>query len=220
MTLIAYIRRLTGLWPSKRGWLRGIIPVLLLLPSFAWAQTILILGDSISAAYGVKPKTAWVARLQARLPDDRVINASISGEMTSGGRVRLPRLLTRYRPDVVVIELGGNDGLRGFPIAQIRDNLSEMVRLSREGEARVLLLGMRIPPNYGTRYTGAFHRVYADVASRFRIPLVPFLLDGIATHDDLMQADGLHPNDRAQRALLENVWEDLRVLLELPSEPP
>jgi len=194
--------------------LKVIIPVLLLsLSSSVWAQTILIVGDSISAGYGVNTKTAWVARLQARLPDDRVVNASISGETSGGGRARLSDLLTRYRPDIVIIELGGNDGLRGFPIRQMQDNLAAMVGLCRDRETQVLLLGIRIPPNYGAYYTEAFHRVYSDVAARFEIPLVPFLLNGIATHDDLMQADGIHPNDRGQKLLFKNVWATLRPLL-------
>ncbi len=189
------------------------IALLSLLPSLSRADTILILGDSISAGYGVALETSWVARLQARLPDSRIINASISGETSDGGRARLPALLAQYHPDFVIIELGGNDGLRGFSIEHIRDNLITMVELCRKRGTSVLLLGMRIPPNYGPRYTRMFQGVFTDVARQFDVPVVPFFLEGIATDARLMQADGIHPNDRAQGRLLETVWPVLRPLL-------
>ncbi|MBI1194871.1 MAG: arylesterase [Gammaproteobacteria bacterium] len=214
MTLNAWITRLDPFLLRTTGFRLWIITALLLLPPSSWAETILVVGDSLSAGYGVEIDNAWVARLQVRLPDDKIVNASISGETSNGGLSRLPRLLQRYTPGIVIVELGANDGLRGFPIQRLRDNLTAMIRLSREQGARVLLLGMRLPPNYGSRYAEAFHNVYLDLAAELKVPLVPFLLEGVATHDDLMQGDGLHPNDRAQGILFDTVWAVLRPLVE------
>jgi acyl-CoA thioesterase-1 len=182
-------------------------------------SAILVFGDSISAAYGIdRVEQGWVALLQGKLKDEgygyEVINASISGETTAGGLARLPRALVLHHPQIVLIELGGNDGLRALPVAQMRANLSEMVEISRKAGARVLLLGMRIPPNYGPQYTEQFRRVYLDLARDRSLPLVPFLLDGIALNPGLMQADGIHPNERGQPKLLDNVWPVLRPLLQ------
>lgn len=183
----------------------------------ASAPIVLVLGDSLSAAYGIRLEQGWVALLQDRLKakgyGHRVINASSSGETTGGALARLPRALEKHRPAIVILELGGNDGLRGLPIAEIRDNFEALIRLSRDSGASVLLVGMRIPPNYGATYTSAFHGLYADLAGRYRLPLVPFLLDGIALDDTLMQEDGLHPSAAAQPGLLAQVWPKLVPLL-------
>jgi acyl-CoA thioesterase-1 len=180
-------------------------------------RTILVLGDSLSAGYGVRVEQGWVALLQGRLSaqgyEYRVVNASASGETTGGALARLPRALEKQRPAVVIVELGGNDGLRGLPIAEVRANFESIVRLSRQAGAKVLLIGMRIPPNYGPAYTQAFHELYVDLAARQRLPFVPFFLDGVALDDTLMQEDGLHPNAKAQPALLDQVWPMLKPLL-------
>jgi acyl-CoA thioesterase-1 len=179
--------------------------------------TVLVLGDSLSAAYGIRLEQGWVALLQDRLESKgyghRVVNASSSGETTGGALARLPRALERHRPAVVVIELGGNDGLRGLPIAEVRANFEALIRASRDSGASVLLIGMRIPPNYGATYTKAFHELFGELATQHRLPLVPFFLDGIALDDSLMLEDGLHPNAAAQPRLLEMVWPKLEPLL-------
>jgi acyl-CoA thioesterase-1 len=179
--------------------------------------TVLVLGDSLSAAYGIRLEQGWVALLQDRLKSKgyghRVVNASASGETTGGALARLPRALERHRPAVVVIELGGNDGLRGLPVADVRANLDSLIRLSRAAGASVLLIGMRIPPNYGPAYTKSFHDLFGELATRHQVPLVPFFLDGIALDDSLMLEDGLHPNAAAQPRLLGMVWTPLEPLL-------
>lgn len=153
-------------------------------------------------------------RLNERALDWQVVNASISGETTSGGLARLPAALDTHNPEVVVIELGGNDGLRGYPIAQVKANLYSLVRIAKAEERRVLLVGMQIPPNYGPRYTGAFARMYTEVAHQEQVELVPFLLDGVALNPQLMQDDGIHPVAEAQLTLLDNIWPTLLTLLE------
>jgi acyl-CoA thioesterase-1 len=177
------------------------------------ARTILVLGDSISAGYGINVEEGWVALLQKRLKAQgygyRVVNASVSGETTSGGLQRLPRALSLHKPEIVILELGGNDGLRGLPIATTRENMNRMVELSTGAGARVLLLGMKVPPNYGPRYTEGFERIFAELASRKKLPFVPFFLDQVALKPGLMQADGLHPTAAAQRLMLEAVWPTL-----------
>ena len=201
--------------------MRRLIACLLLLgllaPLSAAARTLLVVGDSLSAAYGIATDTGWVAQLQQRLRQQRldytVINASISGDTTANGRTRLPAALTRHRPDVVVIELGGNDGLRGLSPAEMKRNLSAMVRAAKTGGARVLLIGIKLPPNYGARYNREFERVYRQVADDHATALVPHLLDGVAGVDGMMQADGIHPTAAAQKRLLENVWPALQPLL-------
>ena len=176
-----------------------------------------MLGDSLSAAYGIRLEQGWVALLQGRLKAQgyghKVVNASASGETTGGALARLPRALERHRPAVVIVELGGNDGLRGLPIADVRGNFESLIRLSRAAGAKVLLVGMRIPPNYGPAYTKAFHELYGELARRYELPLVPFFLDGIALDDSLMLEDGLHPNAAAQPKLLDQVWPQLKPLL-------
>jgi acyl-CoA thioesterase-1 len=178
---------------------------------------LLVLGDSLSAAYGIAEDDGWVALLQRRLDteghDYRVVNASVSGETTDGGLARLPRALDVHRPSIVVVELGANDGLRGISLGEMRRNLLEITELSQASGARVLLVGMHLPPNYGPAYTERFHATFREVADRKRIPLVPFLLDGVGTERSLMQDDGLHPTAAAQPRLLENVWVQLAPIL-------
>lgn len=173
--------------------------------SQARAQTILVVGDSLSAAYGMSLEQGWVALMAAQLTNHKVINASISGETTAGALRRLPALLGEHKPSLVILELGGNDGLRGYPINRFRDNLRQLVALSSEAGATVVLLPMEIPPNYGARYTGSFRDSYPLVADQTGAILGPFILDGIATNADLMQADGIHPTAEAQPMMLANV---------------
>lgn len=176
--------------------------------------SILIFGDSLSAAYGIGEDEGWVTLLAERLIQEnsklQVINGSVSGETTTGGRARLPSLLQRYAPTYVLIELGGNDGLRGLPLALMRENLTEMITLSKESGATVLIAGMQIPPNYGPRYTEPFYAQYAELAEEFDLYLIPFLIDGIPQQPALMQADGIHPKAEAQSMILDNVWPVLR----------
>jgi len=176
--------------------------------------SILIFGDSLSAAYGIGEDEGWVTLLAERLMQEnsklQVINGSVSGETTTGGRARLPSLLQRYAPTYVLIELGGNDGLRGLPLALMRENLTEMITLSKASGATVLIAGMQIPPNYGPRYTEPFYAQYAELAEEFDLYLIPFLIDGIPQQPALMQADGIHPKAEAQSMILDNVWPVLR----------
>jgi len=186
------------------------------------APTILVLGDSLSAAYGLDLKDGWVALLQQRLhehgDDYRVVNAGISGDTTAGGLARLPDLLARHRPAILVIELGANDGLRGLRPAVIRDNLTRMIELGRAAGSRILLIGIRLPPNYGAAYERAFQAVFQEVAQAQDVPLVPFLLAGVAEDRTLMQADQVHPTAAAQPRMLDTVWPALEPLL--GSSPP
>ncbi|HLS54929.1 MAG TPA: arylesterase [Zeimonas sp.] len=181
------------------------------------ARTLLVLGDSLSAEYGLRRGSGWVEmlarKLSARRPPWRVVNASISGETTAGGRSRIAALLAQHRPAVVLIELGGNDALRGLALAATEENLAVMARQSRESGARVLLLGMQVPPNYGRAYTDAFAALFRSVAEREKAALLPFFLDGVAEHPELFQPDRIHPNEAAQSRMLENVWPALRPLL-------
>ncbi len=188
------------------------------VPAIAAAPVILVFGDSISAGYGLpRMEQGWVALLQARLKDQgygyQVVNASVSGETTEGGLARLPRALKLHRPAIVVLELGGNDGLRALPVAQMRANLSRMAELAEAEGAKVALLGMRMPPNYGPQYAAQFTQAYADLARDKKLPLVPFALAGIALSPELMQADGIHPNEAGQPQLLDNLWPVLKPLL-------
>jgi acyl-CoA thioesterase I len=183
------------------------------------APVILVFGDSISAGYGLaRVEQGWVALLQTRLEQQgygyQVVNASVSGETTAGGLARLPRALHLHRPKLVILELGGNDGLRALPVAPMRANLASMIDLARSAGAKVLLLGMRMPPNYGPDYTEQFRSVYSDLARADKLPWVPFLLTGIALSPNLMQADGVHPNELGQPRLLNNVWPLLTPLLQ------
>ncbi|UUJ41902.1 arylesterase [Pseudomonas extremaustralis] len=200
-----------------RMWFLSAGLALMCMAQNAAAGTILIVGDSISAGFGLDTSKGWVALLAQRLKkegfDDNVVNASISGDTSAGGLARLPAVLAAHKPDVVVIELGGNDGLRGQPPAQLQQNLASMIDQSRAGGAKVLLLGMQLPPNYGPRYTKAFTEVYGLLAKEKNVPLVPFFLEGVGGNPELMQADQLHPSVGAQGKLLENVWPTLKPLL-------
>jgi acyl-CoA thioesterase I len=179
---------------------------------------LLIMGDSLSAAYGVQTEEAWVTLLRQRLDkrgfnDWEVVNASISGETTDGGLRRLPDLLNRHQPDIVMIELGGNDGLRGFPPQVIRQNIASMVEKSQQAGADVLVVGMQIPPNYGQRYTEAFANIFPELAEQYDTELVPFFLANIYDKKGLMQDDDIHPTAEAQGQLLDNVWPVLESML-------
>ncbi len=174
-------------------------------------RPILVLGDSLSAAYNMPEDAGWVALLEARLQSNMeappaVVNASVSGETSAGGLSRLPALLEAHRPGLVLIELGGNDGLRGLPPAHFRDNMQRMITLSREAGAKVMLAGVEIPPNYGSAYRDRFRAVYHDLAAQHDVPLLPFILEGIALEPGMMQADGIHPTAEAQPLILETVW--------------
>ncbi len=180
--------------------------------------SILVYGDSLSAAYGIEEEQGWVNLLAQKLDEEnlsvRVINGSVSGETTTGGLVRLPAMLENYSPDLLILELGGNDGLRGLPLEQLEMNLAQMIDLSRESGALVLLTGIQIPPNYGPRYTLPFFRLYAELADEKMVSLVPFLIDGIPQQPDLMQSDGIHPKAEAQFMILDNVWPELQPMIE------
>lgn len=186
----------------------------------ATAATILVLGDSLSAEYGLRRGSGWVALLERKLQSEsvpaRVVNASISGDTTSGGRSRLPALLEQHKPSHVIIELGGNDALRGLPLQMTQDNLGHMTRLARQAGASVLLVGMQVPPNYGADYASRFAGLFAQTAQAHGAALVPFLLKGVADGDDptrLFQSDRIHPTAQAQPIMLANVWPVLRKLL-------
>lgn len=200
----------------RAWWLSGAL-ALLFWAQGAVAGTLLVVGDSISVAFGLDSRQGWVALLEKRLADEgfehKVINASISGDTSAGGAARLPALLAEHKPELVIIELGGNDGLRGQAPAQLQQNLASMVEKSQQAGAKVLLLGMRLPPNYGARYTTAFAQVFTDVAEQKQVPLVPFFLDGVGGVQGMMQSDGIHPTEGAQPRLLENAWPALKPLL-------
>jgi acyl-CoA thioesterase-1 len=185
--------------------------------AYSAPKTVLVVGDSLSAEYGLARGTGWVAlleqRLQAQKIDAHVVNASISGETTSGGRTRLPALLRQHRPDVVVLELGANDGLRGLPVAAAEDNLRTMIRLAQENRAKVLLVGMRMPPTYGRAYTERFAGMYKDLAGTYKVPLVPFMLDGVAQDPANFQADRMHPLATAHPTILNNIWPQFAPLV-------
>ncbi|WP_301102546.1 arylesterase [Propionivibrio sp.] len=187
-----------------------------LAPTAQAARTILVFGDSLSAGYGIRQDLAWPAllakRLQQKQLDYNVVNASISGETTSGGRARLDGALTRHAPVIVIIALGANDGLRGLPVTTVRDNLMAMTIGAQQKKAKVLIVGQRLPPNYGA-YAVQFHKVFGEVAKTRKTALVDFLLEGIAAQAQLFQADNLHPTAEAQPRLLDNVWQGLEPLL-------
>ena len=200
-----------------RVWFLSAALALMCMAQNAAAGTILIVGDSISAGFGLDTRLGWVSLLEQRLSkeghDDKVINASISGDTSAGGLARLPALLAEHKPDVVIVELGGNDGLRGQLPAQLKQNLASMIEASQQAGAKVLLLGMQLPPNYGARYTQAFAAVYGELANEKKVALVPFLLEGVGGKPELMQADRIHPAVGAQGLLLDNVWPVLKPLL-------
>lgn len=190
-------------------------------PPEAAKPVIVVLGDSISAEYGLPRDTGWVALMRQRLASERidysVANASISGDTTSGGRARMPELMLRLKPSIVIVELGGNDALRGVPLSTTEDNLRTIIEQAQQGRAKVVLVGMYVPPNYGPDYTQKFHGVYEQLSHEFHVPLVPFLLAGIADKPEMFQSDQIHPTQQAQGVLLNNVWPTLKPLLHASS---
>jgi acyl-CoA thioesterase-1 len=188
-----------------------------LMPMTALAKSIVVLGDSISAGYGIEVKQGWVALLQNKLAQANssyeVVNASISGDTTAGGLARIDKILATHKPDVVLVELGANDGLRGLQPRLAKDNLAEIARRARKAGAKVLLLSMRIPPNYGKRYTEMFYDVYPQLSKELGVAYMPFILEDVALVKELMQPDGLHPNAKAQPMIADKVWEHLQPLL-------
>lgn len=198
--------------------LRSIVIFFALMVSTAgYAATILVWGDSLSAGYGLRPSEDWPALLQTRLAREGfrhiVINGSVSGETSAGGRSRLPAALERHKPDLLILELGANDGLRGLRPSLMRENLGAMIEAAQDRGARVLLVGMQMPPNYGRLYNQRFQQTFADVAHEHDVPLVPFLLDGFADRGEMFQSDGIHPTAEAQPLILDNVWKTLAPLL-------
>lgn len=185
--------------------------------AYSAPKTVLVVGDSLSAEYGIARGSGWVALLEQKLKaeniDARVVNASISGETTSGGRTRLPALLQQHKPNVVVFELGANDGLRGLPVASAQDNLRTMISLAQQNKAKVLLVGMRMPPNYGRAYTERFAAMYQTLAAQAKVPLVPFMLEGVALESANFQADRMHPLASAHPTILNNIWPQLIPLI-------
>ncbi|MCL6236904.1 MULTISPECIES: arylesterase [Acinetobacter] len=191
---------------------------LMFCPMLLSAKTIMILGDSLSAGYGVSVQQGWVHLLQKRLDQQypkqhKVVNASVSGETTSGALARLPKLLQTHRPDLVVIELGGNDGLRGQPPAQIQKNLAQLIQKSQQAKSKVILFGMKIPPNYGKAYSQAFENNYQVLSQQYKVKLLPFFMQGVAGHKNLMQQDQIHPNAKAQPILLNNAYPLIKASL-------
>jgi len=178
---------------------------------------ILVFGDSLSAAYGIPKEQGWVNLMAQRVKDNQlpheVANASVSGETTAGGLSRLPAALKQFKPSIVVIELGANDGLRGLPLDAMKNNLEKIIQASKQANAQVVLLGMLIPPNYGPKYTNGFKAAFLDLSEKYKTPFIPFFLDGVSGHSDLVLEDGLHPNVNAQQKILENVWPTVKPLL-------
>lgn len=178
---------------------------------------VLVYGDSLSAGYGIRVEQGWVSLLAQKIEHEgygfHVVNASVSGETSAGGLARLPRAMSMQQPRIVLLELGANDGLRGLPMQQTQDNLGKMIVLLQQRHITVLLLGLRLPPNYGERYTSGFAAMYQSLKDQYHVPLLPFLLENVALKPDLMQADGLHPNEQGQPLLLDNVWPTLVPLL-------
>lgn len=199
-----------------------LILALCLAPSASAAPShvILVMGDSLSAAYGIDPAQGWVTLLQQRLKvqgyDYTVVNASVSGETSGGGMTRFPQALASAKPGIVILELGANDGLRGLPVQGMHDDLAKMITAAQKAGATVLLVGILMPPNYGAAYTGTFAATYKDLARQYKLPLVPFLLTGVAEHRELLQADGLHPLPKGEPQVLDNVWPYLKPLLHKP----
>lgn len=200
-----------------KRWICGLVLLAASASAYSAPKTVLVLGDSLSAEYGLSSGSGWVALLERKLKQERIaatiVNASISGETTSGGRARLPALLRQHKPAVVVIELGANDGLRGLPVASAEDNLRAMVAMSKKQDADVLLVGMRMPPNYGRAYTERFFAMYQKLSTQYKAPLVPFMLEGVADQPKLFQADRLHPSAEAHPIILANIWPKFKPLV-------
>ncbi len=189
----------------------------LLLSSLASASTLLIMGDSLSAAHNMRPEAGWVSLLENQLsethPEVRVVNASVSGETTQGGLARFDKLLAEHKPRWVILELGANDALRGYPLQQTTENLKTMIEKAHQSDAEVLLVGNQIPQNYGKRYTEMFFKLYKNIADEYQLAYVPFMLEGVALDKKLMQADGLHPNQKGQPLVLQNIYPQLQSLI-------
>ena len=195
-----------------------VLACIISMPALAAEEpVIVVLGDSLSAGYGMEFNESWPRLLQNRLNDNgqryRVINSSITGDTTQGGVARLPRLLDKYQPEVVIIELGGNDGLRGFSLEITRSNLAAMIEAGQAAGSKVMLTGIMLPPNYGSTYTKGFQAMYSELAARYELLWVAFLMEGVALVDGMMQDDGIHPNAAAQPVLLDNVWAVLEPVL-------
>jgi acyl-CoA thioesterase-1 len=206
--MLAFLKKLT---------VGAILTVAATASAYSAPKTVLVVGDSLSAEYGIARGAGWVALLEQKLKlekiDAKVVNASISGETTSGGRARLPALLGQHRPDIVVIELGANDGLRGLPVPSAEANLREMIKQSQDSKARVLLVGMRMPPNYGRAYTERFFNMFKALSQETNAPLVPFMLEGVADKPALFQQDRLHPTAQAHPIILNNIWPQFAALI-------
>ncbi|HLP80733.1 MAG TPA: arylesterase [Nitrosomonas sp.] len=204
----------------KKNFLIILIIVGMLMPpvSFAAPKTILVFGDSLSAGYGMPAESGWVylltQRVQSKFAEYQIINASISGETALGGRNRIRQALQQHRPDIIILELGANDGLRGASIKSIHDNLATIIEICRQNNTLVLLVGMQLPPNYGITYTQKFQAVFAQLAENYQIKLIPFLLAGFGDKHEFFQADGIHPNEMAQHQIVENIWEVLQIMLD------
>ncbi|MEC5160765.1 acyl-CoA thioesterase I [Janthinobacterium sp. CG_23.3] len=227
--MLIYLKKIREHLGGRGGQLKPHRRLLLSLPvaallfvagttrAYSAPKTVLVLGDSLSAEYGLSRGSGWVALLEQRLAAQKlgaaIVNASVSGETTSGGRTRLPALLKRHRPDIVVIELGANDGLRGLPVAAAEANLQAMSAEAKGAGAEVLLVGMRLPPNYGSAYADKFFAMYGKLSRQLKAPLVPFMLDGVADKTQLFQADRLHPTAEAHPIILANIWPQLLPLL-------
>ena len=205
--------RVSGAWALGMG----LVFIALQNAVASSSRTILVFGDSLSAAYGIRPEQGWVALLTQRLKVQgygyQIVNASVSGETTEGGLQRLPRALQLHQPEVLILELGANDALRGLPIEAMRTNLVQMIQLAQEAGARVLLVGMRMPPNYGPRYTDEFARAFPELAAKAHVALVPFLLEKVALDPKMKLEDGLHPNAAAEEPILDTVWPYLEAML-------
>ncbi|NIA00227.1 arylesterase [Massilia sp. CCM 8734] len=201
----------------KKWSVYGLLMMAASASAYSAPKTVLVLGDSLSAEYGLNRGAGWVALMEQKLKAENIeaaiVNASISGETTSGGRARLPALLTRHKPDVVVIELGANDGLRGLPVPAAEANMRTMIELAQKTKARVLLVGMRIPPNYGRQYTDSFFGMYKSLATQYKTGLVPFMLDGVADKPPLFQPDRLHPAANAHPIILATIWPHMLPLV-------
>lgn len=204
---------------SRRVFSLTLTLIAVFFSTISYAKSVLILGDSISAGYGINPHAGWVALLEQKLSsvsDDNevnVINASVSGNTSSDGLARLPKLIEAHTPDIIVVELGGNDGLRGHPLKVMESNLNSIIALGKNAGSEVILAGIEIPPNYGQRYTDEFKKVFVRVAEKNDVPFIPFILEGIALEPELMQDDGIHPTEDAQPLLLENIWPSLKEIL-------
>jgi len=206
--------------PGRNTFRYLLLTFLVLLPLLATAQrepVILVLGDSLSAAFGIAVQDGWVHLLQKQLETEgyphQVVNASISGDTSAGGLSRLPAAIERHQPSILILELGANDGLRGQPISKLHENLQAMIELAQQADTKVLLVGILLPPNYGPAYTEQFQETYPKLAEQYGLGLVPFLLDGVATNPELMQGDGLHPNALAQPTIMNTIWAELEPML-------